>query len=190
MMGTERFPETLCFLSELTRLTAREEFIASCRRESFKSHKTQSVGLQGPGPGAGSTENTRVRPGQHQILRTTFTTILFHHTNIRSWFRPARGPDTDNQQLVHSCDALSVCSELTSELQWHCTRCESTGRTSWGNWVRSGSGNLRRLGCAGCFRSCSLPGTVRDNTLHTGVRYAVILPTRQNKIRCPQSDFK
>jgi hypothetical protein len=38
MMGTEWFPETLCFLSELTRLTAREDFITSCRRESFKSH--------------------------------------------------------------------------------------------------------------------------------------------------------
>ena len=36
-MGTERFPETLCFISDLTRLTAREEFIAICRRESFKS---------------------------------------------------------------------------------------------------------------------------------------------------------
>jgi hypothetical protein len=40
MMGTEWFPETLCFLSELTRLTAREDFITSCRRESFKSHIT------------------------------------------------------------------------------------------------------------------------------------------------------
>jgi hypothetical protein len=39
MMGTEWFPETLCFLSELARLTAREDFITSCRRESFKSHK-------------------------------------------------------------------------------------------------------------------------------------------------------
>jgi uncharacterized Zn-finger protein len=38
MMGTERFPETLCLLSELTRLTAREDFIATCCRESFKSH--------------------------------------------------------------------------------------------------------------------------------------------------------
>jgi hypothetical protein len=38
MMGTEWFPETWCFLSELTRLTAREDFITSCRRESFKSH--------------------------------------------------------------------------------------------------------------------------------------------------------
>jgi hypothetical protein len=38
MMGTEWFPETLCFLSELTRLTAQEDFITSCRRESFKSH--------------------------------------------------------------------------------------------------------------------------------------------------------
>jgi hypothetical protein len=28
-MGTERFPETLCFLSDLTRLTAREEFITN-----------------------------------------------------------------------------------------------------------------------------------------------------------------
>jgi hypothetical protein len=27
MMGTEWFPETLCFLSELTRLTAWEDFI-------------------------------------------------------------------------------------------------------------------------------------------------------------------
>jgi hypothetical protein len=27
MMGTERFPETLCLLSELTRLTAREDFV-------------------------------------------------------------------------------------------------------------------------------------------------------------------
>jgi hypothetical protein len=30
MMGTEWFPETLCFLSELTQLTAREDFITSC----------------------------------------------------------------------------------------------------------------------------------------------------------------
>jgi hypothetical protein len=43
MMGTERFPETLCFLSELTRLTAREDFITSCRRESFKSHISYST---------------------------------------------------------------------------------------------------------------------------------------------------
>jgi hypothetical protein len=42
MMGTERFPETLCLLSELTWLTAREDFIATCRRESFKSHVTYS----------------------------------------------------------------------------------------------------------------------------------------------------
>jgi hypothetical protein len=37
-MGTERFPETLCFLSDLTQLTAREEFIAICHCKSFKSH--------------------------------------------------------------------------------------------------------------------------------------------------------
>jgi hypothetical protein len=38
MMGTEWFPKMLCFLSELTWLTAQEDFITSCRRESFKSH--------------------------------------------------------------------------------------------------------------------------------------------------------
>jgi replication fork clamp-binding protein CrfC len=43
MMGTERFPETLCLISELTRLTAREDFIATCRRESFKSHITNNT---------------------------------------------------------------------------------------------------------------------------------------------------
>ena len=39
-------------------------------------------------------------------------------------------------------------------------------------------GTFADLVVPGCFRSCSLPGTVRDNTVHTGVRYAVILPTR------------
>ena len=47
-------------------------------------------------------------------------------------------------------------------------------------------GTFADLVVPGCFRSCSLPGRVRDNTVHTGVRYAVILPTRQNKIGCSE----
>jgi hypothetical protein len=38
MMGTEMVPETLDF-NELTRLSAREEFINFSRRESFTSYK-------------------------------------------------------------------------------------------------------------------------------------------------------
>jgi hypothetical protein len=37
-MGTEPVPETL-YLNELTRLCAREDYIESCRRESFKTDK-------------------------------------------------------------------------------------------------------------------------------------------------------
>jgi hypothetical protein len=36
-MGTEPVPETL-HLNELTRLKAREDYIESCRRESFKTY--------------------------------------------------------------------------------------------------------------------------------------------------------
>ena len=35
-MGTELVPETL-YSNELTRLCAREDYIESCRRESFKN---------------------------------------------------------------------------------------------------------------------------------------------------------
>ena len=38
IMGTESVPE-MSFLNHLTRLVAREGFIKSCRRESFKSYK-------------------------------------------------------------------------------------------------------------------------------------------------------
>jgi hypothetical protein len=38
MMGTDLVPETSCILNHLTRLEARESFIESCRRESFKSY--------------------------------------------------------------------------------------------------------------------------------------------------------
>jgi hypothetical protein len=45
-MGTELGPDTL-HLNELTRLKAREDYIESCRRESFKtdsnSHSLQHV---------------------------------------------------------------------------------------------------------------------------------------------------
>jgi hypothetical protein len=37
-MGTELVPETL-YSNELTRLCAREVYIESCRRESFKTYK-------------------------------------------------------------------------------------------------------------------------------------------------------
>ena len=64
MMGTERFPETLCFLSELTRLTAREDYIATCRRESFKSHVSGSlVGLGGLIPWQPRSSNIAPRCG-------------------------------------------------------------------------------------------------------------------------------
>jgi hypothetical protein len=43
MMGTETVPETSCFLNILTRLIAREDFITSCRRESFKSQDRQCM---------------------------------------------------------------------------------------------------------------------------------------------------
>jgi hypothetical protein len=36
-MGTELVPETL-YWNELTRLCARENYIESCRRESFKTY--------------------------------------------------------------------------------------------------------------------------------------------------------
>jgi hypothetical protein len=36
-MGTELVPETL-YSNELTRLCARENYIESCRRESFKTY--------------------------------------------------------------------------------------------------------------------------------------------------------
>jgi hypothetical protein len=36
-MGTELVPETL-YSNELTRLCAREDYIESCRRESFKTY--------------------------------------------------------------------------------------------------------------------------------------------------------
>jgi hypothetical protein len=36
-MGTEPVPETL-HLNELTRLKVREDYIESCRRESFKTY--------------------------------------------------------------------------------------------------------------------------------------------------------
>jgi hypothetical protein len=38
-MGTELVPETL-YSNELTRLCAREDYIESCRRESFKTYMT------------------------------------------------------------------------------------------------------------------------------------------------------
>jgi hypothetical protein len=40
MMGTETVPETLDF-NELTRLSAREDFINFSRRESFTSYKSK-----------------------------------------------------------------------------------------------------------------------------------------------------
>jgi hypothetical protein len=36
-MGTELVPETL-YSNELTRLCVREDYIESCRRESFKTY--------------------------------------------------------------------------------------------------------------------------------------------------------
>jgi hypothetical protein len=36
-MGTEPVPETL-YLNQLTRMIAREDYIESCRRESFKTY--------------------------------------------------------------------------------------------------------------------------------------------------------
>jgi hypothetical protein len=45
MMGMESVPETSYFLNILTRLVAREDFIKSCRRESFKSYKHEPVSL-------------------------------------------------------------------------------------------------------------------------------------------------
>jgi hypothetical protein len=35
-MGMESVPETLYILNHLTRLEVREDFIKSCRRESYK----------------------------------------------------------------------------------------------------------------------------------------------------------
>ena len=44
MMGTEIVPETSCFISILTLLIAREDFITSCRRASFKSQVSIKFG--------------------------------------------------------------------------------------------------------------------------------------------------
>jgi hypothetical protein len=41
MMGTEIVPETSTSFGLLTRLIAREGFINSCRRESFKSYNSK-----------------------------------------------------------------------------------------------------------------------------------------------------
>jgi hypothetical protein len=41
-MGTELVPETL-YSNELTRLCAREDYIESCRRESFKTYNVKHV---------------------------------------------------------------------------------------------------------------------------------------------------
>jgi hypothetical protein len=46
MMGTEMVPETLD-INELTRLSAREEFINFSRRESFTSYKTLNADSDG-----------------------------------------------------------------------------------------------------------------------------------------------
>jgi hypothetical protein len=45
MMGTEWFPETLCFLSELTRLTAREDFIPNELTATAPVSEVYFVGL-------------------------------------------------------------------------------------------------------------------------------------------------
>jgi hypothetical protein len=66
-MGTERFPETLCFLSDLTQLTAREEFTAICRRESFKSHITKILVFW---------VITQRRLAKHRHIRTTYQSHL------------------------------------------------------------------------------------------------------------------
>jgi hypothetical protein len=41
-MGTELVPETL-YSNELTRLCAREDYIESCRRESFKTYRLNLI---------------------------------------------------------------------------------------------------------------------------------------------------
>jgi hypothetical protein len=41
-MGTELVPETL-YSNELTRLCAREDYIESCRRESFKTSNSVTI---------------------------------------------------------------------------------------------------------------------------------------------------